>query len=80
MSVTKRLAKKLTKKVEEINELEKSCIHDVGDLLEIIKDLKSLLEEAVEENKPPQPRESPEDIRHEVHETEGEWEASKFWR
>ena len=78
MSVTKRLAKKLTRKVEEINELEKSYIHDVGDLLKVIKECKSLLEEAVAENKPPQ-KQASEDIRGEGYQTEGEWEASKFW-
>ena len=79
MSVTKRLAKKLTRKVEEINELEKSYIHDVEELIEVIKECKSLLEEAVAENKPPQPKKAPEDIRGEDYQTEGEWYASQLW-
>ena len=78
MSVTKRLAKKLTRKVEEINELEKSYIHDVEELIEVIKECKSLLEEAVAENKPPQ-KQASEDIRGEDYQTEGEWYASQLW-
>jgi len=76
MSVTKGLAKKFRKKIKELEVIDPSS--EEGLHQEVMECL-DLLKEAVAENDPPQKPKQAEDIRGEGYETEGEWEASKFW-